>query len=459
MNKIIPFLLLLLVIVSPLCSSIPSDSDDVVLVSQFRESLENDLLNIWYPRVVDKEDGGYLSSFDADWVPLAVQDKMIVTQARHVWTSIRMFEFFPEKEFLKDVATHGVKFLQDKMWDHENGGFFQMVSKKGQPIEERSSGFNKTSYGCAFAIYALSAYYDVTGDKEALALAQKAFFWLEEHAHDDRDLGYFNSLTLEGTAITESHAMSFPKGQNTSIHLLEAFTELYHVWQDPLLKSRLAEMHDLILNKMMDDRGFVRLYFDREWNHVLLENLEIPADFPMSKDVELSEANTKRMLYHFDHVSFGHDVEIAFLMLEAKEALGSPEDEETLIWGKHILDHSLEHGWDDATAGLFDGAYYRDGKCEIVMGAKCWWAQAELLNTLLIMAEHFPHDSQNYHQKAVAQWDYIKAYLIDQERGGWYEESMDRSPKVGVRLKAHIWKGVYHDGRALMNVIHTLTGE
>jgi mannobiose 2-epimerase len=59
------------------------------LAEEMRHALRAELLDVWYPRAVDRRHGGFLSRFDAAWQPEGSQEKMIVTQARHVWTTAR----------------------------------------------------------------------------------------------------------------------------------------------------------------------------------------------------------------------------------------------------------------------------------------------------------------------------------------------------------------------------------
>jgi mannobiose 2-epimerase len=87
---------------------------------------------------------------------------------------------------------------------------------------------------------------------------------------------------------------------------------------------------------------------------------------------------------------------------------------------------------------------------------KNWWAQAEGLNTLLVFADLFPDDPLRYQDRFLQQWRYVTTYLIDHERGGWYEGGLDKQPAMRQRPKGHIWKAAYHDGRALMNVARRL---
>ncbi|HKG92140.1 MAG TPA: AGE family epimerase/isomerase [Gemmatimonadaceae bacterium] len=414
------------------------------LAAEVRASLRRELLDAWYPRAVDRERGGYLSQFDYRWAPTGEQDKMVVTQARHLWTTARAAQFFPSDTMLPGAAAHGFRFLRDAMWDREDGGFFWLVTRDGRPKPEANGRMLKQAYGNAFGIYGLAAYYDLSRDAEALRLAQDAFRWLDAHAHDPARGGYFNYLERDGTPLRAGLGRDGPKDQNSSIHILEAFTELYRVWPDPTLRDRLAEMLAIIRDTIVVAPGTLTLFSTADWRPISYQ--------------DSSDAVRQADHYFHDHVSFGHDVETAYLMLEASEALGLQHDTTTMRVAKRMLDHSLRTGWDAAAGGFYDAGYYFRGRSEItiVQDTKNWWAQAEGLNTLLLFGDLYPDDSLRYHEKFLAQWAYIEANLIDHENGGWYQGGLDKEPQRRTDLKGHIWKAAYHDGRALMNVARRL---
>jgi mannobiose 2-epimerase len=413
------------------------------LADTIRRSLRDDLLAAWYPRTIDLEYGGFLSQWEFDWTPSGAQDKMIVTQARHTWTTARASQHFPADTLLRSAAAHGFRFLRDRMWDRQHGGFYWLVTRDGTPKAE-DGRILKQAYGEAFAIYALAAYYDVSRDTAALRLAQDTFRWLDAHAHDAVHRGYFNYLERDGTPLREGLGRSTAKDQNSSIHLLEAFTELYRVWPDAALRDRLREMLELIRDRIVVEPGTLTLFSRADWTPVSYR--------------DSSEAVRRADRYHHDHVSFGHDVETAYLLLEAAEALGLGHDERTLRVAKRMLDHSLRTGWDTAVGGFYEAGYYHRGQSalSLVDDTKNWWAQAEGLNTLLIFGDLYPNDALRYHQRFLTQWRYITEYLIDHEHGGWYAGGIDKQPAMRRALKGQIWKAAYHDGRALMNVSRRL---
>lgn len=446
---IMPGLLLMLAASAWSC---PSTSDEHRRIrEEIEKSLRIELLHAWYPIAIDTLHGGFLSDFSFDWQPAGRQNKMIVTQSRHVWTASQSAMFFNDDRYRR-IAQHGLRFLKDKMWDTTYGGFYWLRNRQGEAMSGADDG-GKAAYGNAFAIYALASYYAMSGDTSALYLAQKTFHWLDRHSRDPLHRGYVDRLTREGLWLSQSDAnlnarkllISSWKDQNSSIHLLEAFTGLYNVWPDSLLRERVLEMLVLIRDTITTEKGHLTLYLQRDWT---------PVSFRDSSDA------VRKKNYYFDHVSFGHDVETAYLMLEASHVLGLEADDKTLRVAKRMVDHALANGWDNDNGGFFYQGYYFAGAdtITIINEIKEWWVQAEGLNSLLLMSKLFPREKK-YEQAFKKQWEYMKRYLIDHEHGGWYKEGLDKSPEMVKSAKGSDWKVNYHESRALMNCIKMLKSE
>ncbi|HEX6847393.1 MAG TPA: AGE family epimerase/isomerase [Chitinophagaceae bacterium] len=414
------------------------------LADEIERSMVTELLDKWYPKSVDRLYGGFLTTFTYKLEPTGEQDKMIVTQARHVWSNALASRLYPRVDHYKKSAAWGFGFLKDKMWDKANGGFYTFVDRRGN-VKDNSE---KTAYGNAFGIYASAAWYRAAGDKDALQLAKDCFAWLEKHAHDPAFKGYYQNLLPDGepakrTAADPSTSTVGYKDQNSSIHLLEAFTELYTVWPDALVRQRLEEMLFLVRDVITTKKGSLTLFLQPDWTPVSFRD--------SSEEVILKHR-------YLDHVSFGHDVETAYLMLEASHVLGIKNDPVTMKIAKRMVDHALQNGWDKINGGFYDEGYYFKNKNEIsiIKDTKNWWAQAEGLNTLLLMADLFPDDPMKYFEKFKMMWKYIQTYLIDHEYGDWYEEGLDKSPAKRTALKGHTWKATYHQLRALSNCVERL---
>ncbi|MBM1105103.1 AGE family epimerase/isomerase [Aurantibacter crassamenti] len=425
-----------------------TDSTKELLLPQIENELQN-LTDVWYPKTIDTINGGFWSDFDYKWDKKGPQHKMLVSQARHIWTTSILAQYYKDTSYQK-IATHGYKFLRDQMWDTVYGGFHTLIGVEEKSLQVLSK--NKSAYGNAFAIYGLATYYKISKDNSALELAKRTFNWLEEHAHDSIYKGYFDVLQQDGSWMLnisenkgyDNYIRKDWKDQNSSIHILECLTALYEVWPDELVRQRLEEMLLLIRDTITTKKGYLTLHLQQDWTPVSLKD---------------SSETYRKENFGLDHVSFGHDVETAFLMLEASHILGRKNDTRTEQKAKQMVDHAIRNGWDNEKGGFYDGGYYYNPEiCTIEKRDKVWWTEAEALNSLLLMSKLHSEDP-NYYTLFEKQWEYIKKYMIDQENKGWYAEGLDTDPEANRLAKAQIWKANYHNVRSLVNVIQMLKGE
>jgi mannobiose 2-epimerase len=156
------------------------------------------------------------------------------------------------------------------------------------------------------------------------------------------------------------------------------------------------------------------------------------------------------------HITYGHDVETAYLLLETASELGMDQDPVTRRIARRLVDHSLESGWDTIAGGFFDAGKKKEGDIMIINRHKSWWAQAEGLNALLLMHTLHPEDTADYYGLFHEMWVYIDRYLIDHTYGGWYNSGLDTYPGNRTQRKSHAWKTTYHNVRAMIHCIHML---
>ncbi len=406
----------------------------------------DELLHTWYPKILDTKDGGYVTNFEYDWQESTDQTKMLVTQARGLWTAAKAAQVYPEEPMFRQAADHGYKFLIEKMWDHERTGFKQYVDDP-----QNDELHYKMTYGNAFALYALAEYAKINQTQPVKEWVQKSFDWMETHAHDPIHLGYFNLIINKPSKADPNYdevtsqlgwGSTDWKDQNSSIHIMEALTTTYQVLPTAQTKARLEEMLLLVRDKMVNPAGHLHLFFTKDW-----------------QPINHADSNRTYIMEHlnFDHVSFGHDIETAYLLIEAAEVLYGKVDDLTLPIAKKLVDHSVEHGFDEDYYGLFDRGYRfeKNGPIEIVRRDKVWWAQAEAWHTFSLMHEYFPEETI-YQQGFEKMWTYIQTELMDKTHGGWYAAGLDENPESKTRRKAHQWKGAYHDGRALIQVANRM---
>jgi mannobiose 2-epimerase len=419
-------------------------TDRLAIAREMEEVLTTGMMDKWYPLCIDREYGGFLTSFDKAWNPKERQPKFIVTQARHTWAAAQMAKMYPEKTLYSEASRHGYEFLRDVMWDKEYGGYFSMTSREGKVLERGGSGITKEAYGNAFAIYGLAAYFEISDDSSALDLAIRSFQWLDEHSHDPEYGGYFQFMHQDGTPFPDGHRGTPPKDQNSSIHLIEGFTALYKVWKDEHLKNRIRELLVIIRDTITTEKGYMNLFFRKDWSPVFYTDETFGGG---------------RNQYLFDHVSFGHDIETAYLLMEAAEAIGMDHDAKTYRVSKRMTDHTIDRGWDPASGATYDAGYYfEDDIMTIINKQTPFWVSTESFHTMLIMSGLYPDDPMDYYDKFTATWEYCKNYLIDHENGGWYPTGINEVPSARDEDKGGIWKGNYHAARSLIDCIKILQG-
>ncbi|HEY6445803.1 MAG TPA: AGE family epimerase/isomerase [Acidobacteriaceae bacterium] len=417
----------------------PTRAEYLRLAGEVDRALHQDVLDVWFPRSIDREHGGFHSHYSRDWQRLPSDGKFSVFQGRMTWVASQVVMREPAlRDEFRPTITLGLDFLEKTMWDRQDGGFYWGLDDDGRIVPQFSDG--KDLYGVGFCIYGAAAAYQATHDPRALALAQKGFQWADVHAHDRVNGGYFEWLERDGTPVVPHAAdgtMVEPpmgvgpenyKSMNTHIHLLEAFTELYRVWPDATVRARVEELLGIVRDRIAVEPGAMNLYFTNAWR-------PIPGDD-----------------------SYGHDVETAYLMLETDELLHGKASDKTERMAKMLVDHALAYGWDAEHGGFYQyGAAF--GPPEDTH--KEWWVQCEGLNALLLMHERYGRENRVYFQRFLEQWAFIAHHTIDGENHGlWNLTTADGTPVI--LDKGSIWKAAYHDSRAFWNVrdrLRRLAGE
>jgi mannobiose 2-epimerase len=392
----------------------------------------------WFPRAVDAQRGGFHQNFSEDWSRATGGERSLVYQSRLTWVAAQALLRDAKDASARGHLTHGLSGLAQVLADRQQGGFYWSVDENGRA----ANNGEKHAYGIAFALYALSAGHKATADIGALQLAQRTFRWLDSRAHDIKNGGYFEALARDGRPILRvpvgvgASPRDFIgtrygfKSMNTHIHLLEAFTALYEVWPDPLLRRRLQEVFDIVRDRItVEAVGAMHLYFTSDWT-------------PLP-----------------DHDSFGHDIETAFLLVEASTALGQPDDVRTWTVARRLVDHALEFGWDSENGGFYDaGGVFGP----VVKDEKIWWVQAEGLNALLMLHERFGRQTPRYWNCFLQQWSWIQSKQVDAVHGGWHPYLSREGVATPGRNKSDAWTEASHQGRALLHVssaLRRLSGE
>ncbi len=389
-----------------------------ILSTELRQELKN-ILSFWATRMPDAINGGFLGGMDHDGLIKQDAPKGSVLNARILWTFSTAAGLLKETGYA-GVANDSYHWFTKYFFDSENGGVFWSVTPEGKPLDTK-----KQVYAQAFSIYGLSAYYGLSGKKEALEKAIELFRCIEKYSYDEKYPGYFEAFTrewspIEDLRLSEKDANE-KKTMNTHLHVLEGYTLLYRYWPDALLRQRIVGLLEIFRDKILQKETHTEgLFFNEFWER---------------KDTL---------------VSFGHDIEASWLLQEAAGALG---DENWIDWAKQNAAKMANA----ATKGIdSDGGMWHeyDMAAHHLVKEKHWWPQAEAMVGYFNAWQNTGNG--DYLEQVFKSWKFIKTYLVDPALGEWKWGVYEDYRVMKQEDFAGFWKCPYHNGRACMELLHRL---
>jgi mannobiose 2-epimerase len=383
--------------------------------SEVETEIKTNILPFWANKTPDKENGGFYGLIQNDLTVDSSAPKGSVLCSRILWTFSCAHTFFGDHLYL-NRAGRAYKYLTDHFIDDRFGGVYWKTDNRGTPIETK-----KQIYAQAFAVYALTEFYRASGSTEALNLAKDIYYKIEKFGFEKEYGGYYDACNRdwslsEDMQLGESD-MKAPKTMNTNLHILEAYTNLFRNWDDQNLHNQLENLIIVTAKYIIDSSSYhFKLFFNEKWE-VLSDN-----------------------------VSYGHDIEGSWLLVEAAETLG----EESVL--KDIKNTAIKMADAVYREGVApDGGLWYEGNSKGITNFNSdWWPQAEamvgFLNAYQISKK------EEFLKASLNSWDFIKKYIIDRRYGGWFS-SVDKNRNVNDKLeKVGIWKCPYHNARACMEV-------
>jgi cellobiose epimerase len=369
------------------------------------EALGAGVMDFWKAHGPDTKHGGIHGFHDRKGVPKEDADKGLIQQTRHLWSFSTWYARREKSPEIRAVADSIYQFLVAHFLD-KDGEFFYKVSRDGSKAVEPK----KQLYAESFAIFALATYADVFAVPEAGKRALACFQSIDRRLHDAQHLGY------DQTQDPGWLAPGAQKDTNTHIHLLEAFTALYRSSKDETVRARLEEMVKVVATRIVQPANYAHKEFYRDWR-----------------------------IHEKPVVSYGHDLETAWLLIDALDALGTPNDgmrQVALGLGKH----AAERGYDAAKGGYFE---------EGVPGAvptkleKVWWIQAEALPGLWWL--YRLSNDASYLDRLEGTLNWIETKQLDSVHGEWFWGiNPDGSISSHGDHKGEEWKAQYHGLRAVL---------
>ena len=416
-----------------------------IMKKEMRDVVENNILSFWMSRMVDDENGGFYGQMTGEGQLVKDANKGCILNARVLWAFSAAYRMLRKSEYL-EMAQRAKNYFVDHFIDWEQGGVFWELDCKGKPVDTK-----KQFYAIGFAIYALSEYARATGDRESLDYALQLYDNIEEYALDQDNNGYMEACTREWGEIADMRLSeldaNYPKSQNTHLHILEPYTNLYRCLQEfhaasscnyvPTIGSVLPVSITVPIETVNRVEASLRNLIDIFCNHILN---------PETHHLDLFfEKDWTRGAGHLE--SYGHDIECSWLLHEAALVLGDHKllaKVETIV---RMVAEAAEKGLED------DGSMLHEANLDTgyVDNDRHWWVQAETVVGYLNIFQHFGEEGAL--NKACRCWDYIKRHLIDYEGGEWWW-SCDAAGQINRKDdKAGFWKCPYHNSRMCLEVL------
>lgn len=385
--------------------------------TEMQDVLQKNILRFWLDKMVDQEHGGFYGRIDGHEHLHADAEKGAILNARILWAFSAAYRVLGDETYL-EAASRAKHYIIDYFIDPEYGGVYWSLDCNGKPLDTK-----KQFYAIGFAIYGMSEYARATGDAEALKVAIDLYRCIEEHALDHEYNGYIEAMTRDWQPIADMRLSeldaNYPKSQNTHLHIIEPYTNLYRVWKSDELKASLHNLIDIFTDRILNpETHHLDLFFDMDW---------------------------KRGAGALE--SYGHDIECSWLIHEAALVLG---DAEVLKKVEPIVEMVAKASEKGLNA---DGSMVHEANLDTgyVDSDLHWWVQAEAVVGFFNIYQYFGDESAL--QKAQHCWTYIKENLIDNENGEWH---WSRRKDGTLNLdddKAGFWKCPYHNSRMCLEII------
>jgi len=370
--------------------------------------LHQKILPFWM-NLIDEQYGGFYSHVSAK--SLEVQktvDKGLVQHARLLWTFSALENHYKNGKYLL-YMDQAYRYLMNYFYDENKKGWIWMTTFDGRPSDTR-----KITYGLAFLIYGLTEYYKVTKDARALEKALETFHLIEEKAL--QDCGFYTEEfderwhKLTPVALADD-LKNVEYTLNTSIHILEAYVNLYEVTENQEVYRSIFNLIHLFKRKIYSTKEHSLIpYFNKE---------EEPIN-----------------LIH----SFGHNIEFAWLLEDAMFKLKLQDDSLSQII-QQLIEEVYFQG--------FSGSYVYNSFNSHIDKTMVWWAQSESMVGFSIY-------KGNLELRPITEilWKNIINSLVDPRDGSeWYwAKNEDGSYDYGRGI-AELWKTPYHNVRSILKLI------
>lgn len=396
--------------------------ETIQLLINYKTAVEAELkaiLEWWMTNITNQQQTSFHGEINAFNQPVENMPISLVMQSRLLWTFSSAYTITQNKAYLQFADTI-YQYLVQHFTDKTFGGMYWSVKQNGEPDLDK-----KQMYGLSFAIYGLSAFYEVSNNAATLSNAEELFRLIEEKSFDSINGGYLECLQRDWSLIEDVRLSDKDenaiKSMNTHLHIIEAYTKLYAVNKNPAVAKAIQLLLANFSDHIIDAESFQqKLFFEKDWRSTSMV------------------------------VSFGHDIEASWLLYESavildESALASDYAKLSVNMAKVVarnidVSGAVVNEYDAAT-----GIYHKEIH---------WWQQAEAMvgffNAFEISGD------VNFLHYSLRSWDYINHHLIDREYGEWHW-GYAANGEMLKKEKAGFWKCSYHNSRACMEIAQRIS--
>ena len=370
-------------------------------------------IQFWLEHGMDREHGGVYTCLDRKG-EIYSTDKSVWMQGRCAWIFAYLCRTYGVRQEWLDASKSCLDFMEKYCINHEAGGrMYFTVTAEGKPLRQRRYCFSEAFYAVANA-----EYYGVTGDKEALERARRAFDLYWDLSHGMPDPTGLGPKTIPETRT--GRAFGLP------MIILNVTGTMMKV--DPERRERYEQLAQQSVDEIFQYHVHPEL-------KCVLENV--------------AEDGSARLYYTEGRtVNPGHDIEGVWFLLEHARRTGNKE---LVQKAAQIFDWAIEAGWDKEYGGLL---YFTDclGKPPEAYehDMKLWWPHNEIMiASMMLYRDTGDEKYLDWFYKTV---DYCKEHFSDPEYGEWYGYLRRDGLPTMPSTKGSTFKGPFHLPRALINV-------
>lgn len=334
----------------------------------------------------------------------------LVLYSRLLWTYAAAYAF-RKHEVDASIAHRLYQYLRQHFFDARFGGFFWSVDCEGKCLNDR-----KQTYGQAFALYAVSTYAAAFQSEDAVSFAMDIFTLIEQRCKDQKLGGYIEAFdrdfsAIEDVRLSEKDA-NLSKSMNTHLHVLEAYSSLYHTTKNEHVRLAIVELLQVFQQHIVCPQRFTQhLFFDTDWQ------------------------------VRSQVISYGHDIEASWLLYEAACCTADTGLTQQIASLSVSMANAALQGVDE-DGGMW---YELHSDTGVLNKEKHWWPQAEAM--VGFMHAYCLSGQEHMLAQSVKSWLYVREHLKSSQPGEWHWGiGQDGEPMQEER--AGFWKCPYHNSRA-----------